>query len=328
MTDWINLLVDGLVKGSSTILMPLMLLAWVGAMVLKVATYYTVKREEWFSREFEKRAIFYLDEDPHTEPRSFFVIMKRLLERTYYELFETRAVMKRRRLDYVMTPSDRLFLIQHGVARLVKDTLREIKFLKKSSDEHPDFLSLSKSVLQNNPCFTRVLGVVPAGTLNDVLNLIPGLFIIGGVFGTFLGIMEALPMLSRMDLTDPDGTKQVMDGFLLKVAFSMATSILGIFLSVSSTIWFAFFSPEKLFMRIVDRFERVLFRVWIRCDSNQLPEQIENFDENRDPIEALAEVALAKELQSKPRFDEESYEPKRRSGLPPPPSKDETKVAS
>jgi hypothetical protein len=254
--------------------------------------------------------------------------MKRLLERTYYELFENRAVLKRRRLDYVMTPSDRIFLIQHGVARLVKDTLREIKFLKKTSDEHPDFLSLSKSVLQNNPCFTRVLGVVPAGTLNDVLNLIPGLFIIGGVFGTFLGIMEALPMLSRMDLTDPDGTKQVMDGFLLKVAFSMATSILGIALSVSSTMWFAFFSPEKLFMRIVDRYERVLFRVWIRCDNNKLPEHIEHFDEHRDPLEALAEVAIEKEIQSKPRFDDEVYEPKRREGsLPPPPGSDQKKAS-
>jgi hypothetical protein len=192
-----------------------------------------------------------------------------------------------------MGPSDRIFLVQEGSAHLVKDTLRELQFLKYDGNQ-PPLLQLVKDVFANNPCFNRALGVLPVGMFNDLLNIIPGLFIVAGIFGTFLGIMQALPELGAMDIRDPESTKLVMDTFLAKIAFSMSTSTVGILLSVVTTVYNNFLSPERLFVKIVDRFERNLFRLWSRCDNNKLPREIEGFNEHRDPIEALASMAVDK----------------------------------
>jgi hypothetical protein len=138
--------------------------------------------------------------------------------------------------------------------------------------------------------------------MNDVLNLLPGIFIVGGIFGTFLGIMQALPQLGGMDLADIEKTKSVMDEFLVKMAYSMITSILGIILNVCMTFLNAFMNPNKLFMDIVERFENSLDTVWNCCSDNKLPSEIPNFDEHRDPIEALAEDAVNKEVMKSKEY--------------------------
>ena len=282
-----------LIVFTKAIIMPTMFVVFFCAAALRALIYYTVKRNETFAKEFEKRVNQHLDADNHLGSRSYFVICKKLLEKTYYEMFEIRAMMKRRKADHIMEPSDRIFLVQQGTAYLVKDTLKEIKFVKYDGNR-PPLVELVKGIFATNPCFSRVFGVLPVGAFNDFLNIIPGLFIVGGIFGTFLGIMQALPELGAMDIKDPESTKLVMDTFLAKIAFSMSTSTVGIMLSVTMTIYNNFLSPERLFIKIVDRMERSLFRLWSRCDNNQLPEQIPNFDEHRDPIEALASLAVEK----------------------------------
>ncbi len=294
MAQW---LVDKIVVFATDLLIPTMLTLFILAVILRILIYFTISRESWFAKEFEKRVHkFVEDSEENDKPQtSFFVMVKKLMEKTYYELFEVRAIMKRRKMDFVGPISDRLFLIQHGSAFLVKDTLKQVRFLKHNG-EHPKLLELTKSVFQNNPCFNKVFGLIPTSMFNDVLNILPGIFIVGGIFGTFLGIMKALPELGAMDLNDVEGTKMVMDDFLLKVSFSMSTSIIGIILSVAMTVLNTFFSAEKLFVRIVDRFENCLDILWHRSSDNALPENIEEFDEHKDPIEALAEQAIQNEL--------------------------------
>jgi hypothetical protein len=289
-----------LIVFAKALIMPTMFIVFVLALALRGLIYYTVKREEHFAKEFEKRANALLEAEPHLESRSFFVLCKRLLEKTYYEMFEMRAIMKRRKIDHIMEPGDRIFLVQQGTAYLVRDTLRELKFVKYDGNR-PPLIELVKNVFATNPCFTRVFGYLPVSAFNDFLNIVPGLFIVGGIFGTFLGIMQALPELGAMDIRDPESTKLVMDTFLAKIAFSMSTSTVGIMLSVMMTVYNNFLSPERLFVKIVERFERVLFRLWSRCDSNQLPEQIPGFDEHRDPLEAIAAMAVEKGLTVKGR---------------------------
>jgi hypothetical protein len=287
-----------LIVFTKALIMPTMFFVFVAAIILRALIYYTVKREDSFVKEFEKRVNAHLEQDDHLATRSFFVLTKRLIEKTYYEMFEMRAIMKRRKLDHVMVPSDRVFLVQEGTARLVRDTLREVQFVKYDG-LRPPLLEIIKNVFSNNPCFTRIFGVLPVGAFNDLLNIIPGLFIVAGIFGTFLGIMQALPELGAMDIRDPESTKLVMDTFLAKIAFSMSTSTVGIMLSVVSTVYNNFLSPERLFIKIVDRFERNLFRLWSRCDNNKLPHEIPSFDEHRDPIEALASMSIEKATSQK-----------------------------
>ena len=289
--------VEVLIVFGAKMLLPLMAAMWVGSMALRGLVYYTVKREDWFAREFEKRVIGFLEEDHRKENFSFFLMTKRLLAKTFYEMFEMRGIMKRRRLDYIADPMDRLFLIQHGCAFLVRDTLKQIKFLKFDRSQ-PRFLEISKTVHQNNACFNKVFGVIPLAAINDVLNIMPGLFVVGGIFGTFLGIMEALPRLGGMDMNDPTGAKLVLDQFLLSVAFAMSNSVCGILFSVTTQVWNTSLSADKLFVDVVDRYENILGNLWNRCDNNALPEELEAFDEHKDPIEALADLAVNKEIES------------------------------
>ncbi len=57
------------------------------ALFFRSMIYYTVRRHEWFAREFEKRVNHYIDgETPgKVQNTSFYVLSKKLLERTYYE---------------------------------------------------------------------------------------------------------------------------------------------------------------------------------------------------------------------------------------------------
>lgn len=291
----INTLVDWIVIVASDLLMPMMVFAWGMAFLVRGLIYFTISREAWFAEELEKRANAMLEQPELPGHGSFFVALKRVLEKNYYEIFIVRSVMKRRRPDSVAMLSDRLFLIQHGCARMVQSTLKHARFLRYEPQQ-PRLLDISKAVFENNRCFNRLFGVIPTGMLNDVLNLMPGLFIVGGIFGTFLGIMQGLPQLGGMDLADAEGSKKIMDAFLVKSAYAMGTSILGIVCSVTLQIFNTTFSPEKLFVTAVNRFESVLSAFWVRSSNNDVPKDLREFDENKDSLEALAEQAVEKEL--------------------------------
>jgi hypothetical protein len=118
-----------LIVFTKAIIMPCMFVGFFLALALRALIYYTVKREEHFAKEFEKRVNQLLDKEPHLESRSFFILCKKLLEKTYYEMFEMRAIMKRRKIDHIMEPSDRIFLVQQGMAYLVKDSLKELMYV-------------------------------------------------------------------------------------------------------------------------------------------------------------------------------------------------------
>ncbi|WII70821.1 hypothetical protein QJS83_10150 [Bdellovibrio sp. 22V] len=259
--------------------------------------YYTVRRHEWFAKEFEKRVNRFIEgETPgKTENVSFYVLAKKTLERTYYEVFEIRDRMKRRKPDSIMATSDRLFLVRQGCAWLVKDILKQVKFLKWS-EGNPKLLNITKATLQHNPCFNRVFGVLPMVGLNDLISILPGLFVVAGILGTFIGIAGGLQELGTMNLQDLENTKNIMDRFLHEISFAMKTSIVGIIFSLLSHITNVILSPERAYVSMVDRFESALDLLWYRSDNNDFPAHERPFDEHRDAVEALAEDALNKEI--------------------------------
>lgn len=284
---------------ANTWLMPMMVMVFLTAVVLRLLVHYTASRELWFAKEFYRRVHQYLDKkDEYNHHDSFYVIMKKHLEKTYYEIFIVRAYMKRRNPDYVLSMSDRIFLVQDGCARLVKETLRQISFLRYQK-ERPRFIEIAKNIFDNNPHFKKVLGVLPTQGTHDLLVILPGIFIIAGIFGTFLGIMAALPELGNMELNDAIGAKAIMDNFLARISFSMSSSVIGIVLSVLLTFINTMFDPEKMFLRTLNKFENTMELLWDCCENNQRPVDIPDFDENRDPIEALAEDSVEAQASSK-----------------------------
>ena len=276
---------------------PVMVGAFVIGVTLRILINHTVKRHEWFGREFENRVNDFLSDemDHKTRNVSFYVISKRLFEKTYYEVFEKRDKALHAKPDRMMLMSDRIFLVRMGCAWLVHDILRQIRFLKYGT-QPPKLINITKNTLSKNPAFNRVFGMIPSVGVNDLLNILPGLFVIGGIFGTFLGVMKGLPELSAMDLNDPEKTKKIMDLFLTEVALSMGASVTGILLSVMMTLVNTAFSPERKFVDIVDRFENSLDLLWNYANSNEVPSGLKQFNENEDPAEALAEAAVQQEL--------------------------------
>lgn len=277
-------------------LIPAMIVLFVGGILLRTLIYYTVRRQEWFAKEFEKRVDNFIDDRNPASTVSFYMITKRLFEKTYYELFRVRYTMKRRKPDAMMTVTDRVFLVKQGAAFFVHDILKPLKHIKHNDSSHPKLLSTTKKAFAKNPAFSKVFGLLPSATLNDVINILPGVFIILGVFGTFLGIMKALPDLGTMDLNDIDASKAIMDQFLIKISFSMSTSLVGIVLSVTMSFLNAAMAPEKIFVSAVDRLEAGLDALWHLSSDNNIPEGEEHFDENRNPDEVLAEQALNEDL--------------------------------
>jgi hypothetical protein len=330
--------VDFIILIATDYLMPVMAVAFVLGIIFKLLIYFTIKRQEWFAFEFAKRVQRFFtkleihmaekeakedkvnkenkenklqasgEEVPATTSShtqlSFYQTTKSLLERTYYEVFIMRSILKRRNPDIIMTLGDRVFMIQYGCAWMVRETLRNLKYLKQSK-ETPQFLPISKVLFQQNPAFNKVFGKISITVFNDFINLLPGLFIVGGIFGTFLGIMKALPDLGLFNLQDIEETKKVMDHFLLKISYSMITSIVGIICSVMLSLVNTIYNPEKLFVGMVDRYANALGRLWNICEHNLVDFNEKDFDENKDALDALAEKAIESELRSQSKSEDE-----------------------
>lgn len=264
------------------------------AVFTRWAIYYTVRRHEWFAREFEYRVHKYLDTPAAQSAKgvSFYALTKRLFEKTFYETF---AMRDRKGGDGIMSANDRIFLIKQGCAWMVKDILKQLKYLKWSK-ETPKLQTITRSTLQHNPCFNKVFGIFPMGAVNDLISILPGLFVVAGILGTFLGIKGGLVQLGGLDIADVENSKTIMDGFLYEIGFAMASSIVGIAFSLALHLINTAWSPERVFNALVDRFESAMDLVWYRSENNELPENLPSFDEHKDPVEALAEEALALEV--------------------------------
>lgn len=276
-------------------LMWFMFFAFVIGFLSRVLIYFTVKRHEWFTLEFTKRIRSYLDSRKDDAPAaSFYVNTRKLLEKTYYEVFKVRSVMKRRRPDLLLDPMDRWFLVKQGSAWLIHEILRNIRFMRPGAQ--PKMHEMTKAMFQANPAYNRIFGIIPVGTLTEMTNLLPGLFVIGGILGTFLGIKNALPELAGLDLENPDSTKTAIANFLTAITFKMNSSIFGILYSVVFSIINSWLAPERVFVSTVDLFESSLDTIWNMSDQNSTLTAMPEFDENKDPMEALASEYLKDEI--------------------------------
>lgn len=253
--------VDHLLDATSEVIMPAMLMMFLFGVALRMMIYYIVRSELRFAREFEKRVRIYFNESQGPKSESFFTLSHYLLEKTFNEVFDFRERFKRRNLDQVMSFTDRVFLIRDGANFLLRDTLRQIQYLRRDSFP-PRMLDVSKGVFDSNPIFNRLFGVFPANVMNELINILPGLFIIGGIFGTFLGISKGLPELGNMDLGNIEETKKVMDLFLVKISQAMVKSIVGIALSVVMSLFNTLFSPDSAFFEVINRFSAALEVLW------------------------------------------------------------------
>lgn len=281
--------VDYLLETTSQLIMPLMLICFAVGVSLRAMLYFVAKSEHWFAMEFYKRAQLHLMNPDAPKVASFHRLLRILLVKTYTDCYETRIKYRRRSLDYIQPLFERMFLIEDGVKRCVEDTLKQTRYLKKDgTPQETRLLEISKRVFENNPFFNRLIGVFSVSLLNDLLTILPSLFIIGGIFGTFLGISKSLPELGHMDLTNMEETKAIMDMFLIKISTSMIKSIIGIAFSVMMSVVNTMFSIEGTYYEGINKFWDGLVSLWHETQTNEL-DRVDPFAKTDKPGEKAGE---------------------------------------
>ncbi len=243
-------------------LMIIMLVVFFIAVILKFLMYFLVKKEYDFTSAFETRTHRFLNREypEGGQLKKFHEVVQFILEKTYNESYLARKLLRKRKEDSRVAALNKIFLVEVGAKSLIEDTLKQTRY--HDAGAVPDFRGITKYVFTSNPYFNKLWGVVPIGRANDVFSRLPSLFIIGGIFGTFLGISQGLPALKTIDPGNIVAAQATLGNFLESMTFAMYSSVVGIFLSVCFTIMNAFMSFNSLYIGLVDRFTQSLELLW------------------------------------------------------------------
>ena len=58
----------------------------------------------------------------------------------------------------------------------------------------------------------------PNENISRLIDILPGLFVVLGIFGTFIGISMALPKIAQMDFNNLEGSGAILTEFVLNVS--------------------------------------------------------------------------------------------------------------
>ena len=262
MSEIINNIVTTLIAYGADNLMPILIFVFFVGVILKILMYYLLKSEYNFSSAFETRTHRFLNNEYKDEPRpgKFHEVVEFILTKTFKESYTARKIFRKRKEDSRVVAINRMFLIETGAKSLIDDTLKQTKY--HDSGQVPDFEGISKYAFNSNPYFNKLWGVIPIGLTNNVFSRLPSLFIIGGIFGTFLGISKGLPALKAMDPGNIVAAQATLENFLESMTLAMYSSVVGIFLSVCFTLLNAFMSFNSMYLSLVDRFTQSLELLW------------------------------------------------------------------
>ena len=270
-------------------LIPFMCGVFLVGLAFKTCLYFLKKSQLNFVKHVEKKIYMFLIEREKTHPRieankkNFQSLTGQLVDISYNEYYEMKAEKLRRKLDYVTTITDRLFLLLEGAKRLSSDLTVQLRY-HRADEVQPDFEAITEYVVSANPAYNRLFGIFANRSLSSCIALLPGLFVIGGIFGTFVGIMQGLPELTNMNLADPDATKKTMDLFLVNIAYSMNTSLVGIALCVVMNVANTILDCDDVEDEFSHKLKSCLILAWkesnmARQGVPELPEQEIEFDE-------------------------------------------------
>ncbi|MGD2271379.1 MAG: hypothetical protein PVI06_13320 [Desulfobacterales bacterium] len=267
MTEIINDICTALIAYGADNLMPILIFVFFIGLILKFLMYYLLKAEYNFSSAFETRTHRFLNKEYQEDKKSgkFHEVVEFILNKTFHESYTARKLFRKRKEDSKVAALNRIFLIETGAKSLIDDTLKQTKY--HNGGQAPDFESISKFAFNSNPYFNKLWGVIPIGLTNNVFSRLPSLFIIGGIFGTFLGISKGLPALKAIDPGNIAAAQATLENFLESMTFAMYSSVVGIFLSVCFTIMNAFMSFNSMYLSLVDRFTQSLQLLWKETNS-------------------------------------------------------------
>ena len=100
------------------------------------------------------------------------------------------------------------------------------------SKQKPNFQQLAHRVMSKDRHWVKLYGMLKTDSVIRIIDVLPGIFIIVGIFGTFVGITNALPRIADIDFNNISNSSSVLSVFVKDVSFAMRTSIAGIAFSL------------------------------------------------------------------------------------------------
>ncbi|EPZ51498.1 hypothetical protein M902_2539 [Bacteriovorax sp. BAL6_X] len=137
----------------------------------------------------------------------------------------------------------------------------------------PNYTELTDRIMSDDKNWTKLYGHIPIDGASRMIDILPNLFIVFGVFGTFIGIAMALPEIAAIDFNNIEKSSDNLTRFVINVAFSMKTSIAGIFFSLILTFLNTLFPlPEKRY-KIFKKVETSMQNLWYHLQRGNAKEQ-------------------------------------------------------
>ncbi len=132
----------------------------------------------------------------------------------------------------------------------------------------PDFDELTDRIMNEDKNWTQLYGHIPIEGISRTIDILPSLFIVFGVFGTFIGIAMALPEIANIDFKNLEGSSENLTRFVINVAFSMKTSIVGILFNLILTFLNTFFPIQDMRFRTFKKVETSLQILWYHIQND------------------------------------------------------------
>ena len=154
---------------------------------------------------------------------------------------------------------------KHG---LISNIQNESSVFKTSVP--PNFSQVTERIMNEDESWSKLWGVIPIDGITRILDVLPTLFIVLGVFGTFIGISMALPEIANIDFSNLEASGETLSSFVVNVTFAMKTSIAGIFFSIILTLLNTLFPIDATREVTFEKVENVLQALWyhMQTDNN------------------------------------------------------------
>ncbi|MBT3984580.1 MAG: hypothetical protein HOE90_24700 [Bacteriovoracaceae bacterium] len=126
----------------------------------------------------------------------------------------------------------------------------------------PNFDDVADRILEQDNNWNKLFKFLPIEALNRFIDVLPGIFVVLGIFGTFIGISMALPGIATIDFSNIEGSGGVLSSFVLNVTFAMKTSIAGILFSLIMTFLNTLAPVHSLRDRAFKRISNCFENIW------------------------------------------------------------------
>ncbi|MBT3586888.1 MAG: hypothetical protein HN509_18400 [Halobacteriovoraceae bacterium] len=137
----------------------------------------------------------------------------------------------------------------------------------------PNFSDLSDRILEHDQNWNKLLRFFPTDAVSRMIDTLPGLFVVFGIFGTFIGISMALPEIAKMDFNNLEGSGEILTQFVLAVTYAMKTSIAGILFSLVMTILNTAAPTTGLRRKTYKKVSNCFENIWLSIHGKQTAEQ-------------------------------------------------------